>query len=67
MLQHFQFKSMYENKQLPGWYIAFYYKSQKYSGEYLPDGTINWNETAPPNEDSVKKIVHELMLFHVYE
>ncbi len=68
MLQHFSFKPMYENKQLPGWIFSFFYKQTRYSGEYLPDGSITWTSTSPPaDEESVKKMIHELMLFHVYE
>jgi hypothetical protein len=68
MLQHFSFKPMYENKQLPGWTFSFFYKQTRYSGEYLPNGTITWTSTTQPtDEEAVKKMIHELMLFHVYE
>ncbi len=68
MLQHFNFKPMYDNNQLPGWTISFFYKQSRYSGEYLPDGSIIWTGTTPPtNEEDVKKMIHELMLFHVYD
>ena len=46
MLQHFSFKPMYENKQLPGWTFSFFYKQVRYSGEYLPDGSITWTSTS---------------------
>jgi len=68
MLQHFSFKPMFENKQLPGWTFSFFYKQARYSGEYLPDGTIKWtNGSHPSEEETVKKMIHELMLFHVYD
>jgi hypothetical protein len=58
---------MYENKQLPGWTFSFYYKQQPFNGEYQKDGSITWIGNTPPDEDTVKKMIHELMLFHVYE
>ncbi|WP_019412559.1 YheE family protein [Paenisporosarcina sp. TG20] len=68
MLQHFSFKSMYENNQLPGWTFSFFYKQTRYSGDYLQDGSINWTSSStPPDEETVKKMIHELMLFHVYD
>ncbi|MFC4411566.1 YheE family protein [Chungangia koreensis] len=67
MLHHFSFKPMYENKQLPGWTFSFYYKQQPFSGEYQKDGSITWTGPTPPNEDELKKMIHELMLFHVYD
>jgi len=68
MLQHFSFKPMFENKQLPGWTFSFFYKQARYSGEYQPDGSITWTSgSTPPDEETVKKMIHELMLFHVYD
>ncbi|MET1014006.1 MAG: YheE family protein [Paenisporosarcina sp.] len=67
MLQHFSFKPMFENKQLPGWTFSFFYKQSRYNGEYQPDGKIHWMGSIPPDEDTVKKMIHELMLFHVYD
>lgn len=67
MLQHFSFKPMYEHTQLPGWTFSFFFKNKRFTGEYLPDGNINWNGETPPEEDSVKKMIHELMTFHVYD
>jgi hypothetical protein len=69
MIQHFQFKSMYENKKLPGWTFSFYYDRKRYEGSYHKNGTIEWKDTAPPasDEEVIKKQIHELMLFHVYE
>ena len=54
-------------QQLPGWTFAFLFKSNRYTGEYLPDGTINWTAEKPPEEENVKKMIHELMTFHVYD
>lgn len=67
MLQHFQYKPMYDNPQLPGWTFSFFLRNKRYKGEYLPDGIINWLNETPPEEDNVKKLIHELMTFHVYE
>ncbi|AYC30187.1 YheE family protein [Paenisporosarcina cavernae] len=67
MLQHFQFKPMYENKSLPGWIISFYYQSKKFTADYQKDGAISWHGEAPDNLETVEKMVHELMLFHVYD
>lgn len=67
MLQHFNFKSLYENKQLPGWTVSFFYKQARYTGEYEADGTIKWIGETPVDEEAVKKMIHELMLFHVYD
>ena len=67
LLQHFSFKPLYENKQLPGWSISFFYKNTRYAAEYEPDGTIKWLGETPTDEQAVKKMIHELMLFHVYD
>lgn len=67
MLQHFSYKPMFDNPQIPGWTFAFLYKNTKYHGEYLQDGTINWLSGTPSEEAYVKKMVHELMTFHVYD
>lgn len=67
MLQHFKFKSMYEHTQLPGWTFSFLFKNNKYTGEYLSDGQIKWTGKTPPEEDNVKRMIHELMTFHVYD
>ena len=67
MLQHFKFKPMFENTQLPGWNISFFYKSERIAGEYHPDGKIAWLTDPPQDEESVKTMIHELMLFHVYD
>ncbi|MEC1180836.1 YheE family protein [Metasolibacillus meyeri] len=69
MIQHFHFKPLYENKQLPGWFISFFYKQQRYQAEYHKDGSIRFIDASPAEEDLavVEKMVHELMLFHVYD
>ncbi|MGN4127360.1 YheE family protein [Lysinibacillus sphaericus] len=67
MIQHFSFKPLFENTQLPGWTISFFYQRERYVTEYLKDGEIRWVGPIPPNEDDVKKMIHELMLFHVYD
>ena len=67
MIQHFNFQPLFANKNLPGWHISFFYKQHRYEGNYQKDGTIEWIGTVPPDEEAVKKMVHELMLFHVYD
>lgn len=69
MIQHFQFKNMYENNQLPGWTFSFYFSGTKYTGIYHKDGRIEWTCPNPSadKEEILKKQLHELMLFHVYE
>lgn len=67
MLQHFSYQSLYENKSLPGWEISFYYRQQMYRGIYEKDGTIQWLDGVPEDEDKVKSFIHELMVFHVYD
>jgi hypothetical protein len=69
MISHFQFKSIYEHQQLPGWTFSFYFQKQKYTGIYHPNGEIEWTSAVPQDEheSSLKGQIHELMLFHVYE
>ncbi|RLQ97319.1 YheE family protein [Falsibacillus albus] len=69
MIQHFQYQSMYKNKQLPGWTFSFYYKQIRYEGIYHQNGSIEWTTSAPP-QDSIEAIssqIHDLMLYHVYD
>lgn len=67
MIQHFSFKPLFENTQLPGWTISFFYKRERYAAEYLKDGSIQWIGPTPQDEDDVKNLIHELMLFHIYD
>lgn len=67
MITHFRFKPLFENTQLPGWAISFYYKQNYYTGEYKKDGSIKWIGDAPDDLLIVEKQIHEYMLFHVYE
>ncbi len=69
MIQHFSYKPLYENTQLPGWALSFFYKQKRYQAEYKKDGGIHYIGEAPPAEDldRVEKVIHELMLFHVYD
>jgi hypothetical protein len=66
MLQHFSYKPMYAGS-LPGWTFSFFHKQERFTGDYMPDGTIVWTSGTPSDEENVKKMVHELMTFHVYE
>ncbi|MBM7659954.1 hypothetical protein JOC85_000721 [Bacillus mesophilus] len=69
MLSHFNFKPLFKDQSLPGWYIRFYYKGNLYEATYQKDGSIDWKEEQPSSEDlpSVVSQIHELMLFHVYD
>ncbi len=69
MIQHFKFKPLFENTQLPGWAISFFYKQVKYNAEYRKDGSIKFIGQVPDESEllQVEKMIHELMLFHVYD
>jgi hypothetical protein len=69
MLQHFQYKSLFANTEIPGWHISFYYKKQKHHAIYHQSGTIEWKENEPSEEakPQLQAQIHELMLFHVYD
>ncbi|HEY4579196.1 MAG TPA: DUF5342 family protein [Savagea sp.] len=67
MLQHFRYERMFPNSELPGWIISFYFEGQKYFANYEQDGKIKWENEAPIKKTEVEDMVHELMLFHVYE
>jgi hypothetical protein len=60
---------MYQNQQLPGWTFSFYFNKHKYTGSYHQNGDIQWTSLPPNTEDEpkLKKQIHELMLFHVYD
>ncbi|ATP41802.1 hypothetical protein CSE16_18140 [Solibacillus sp. R5-41] len=69
MIQHFSYKPLFENSQIPGWSIQFFFQQQRYHAEYYKDGRIQFIGTTPSAEQlaTVEKMIHELMLFHVYE
>lgn len=68
MITHFQYKPLYENKDMPGWRFSFYYQKQKLSGVYHPDGKIEWATNVDPSvEEDLKRQIHEIMLFHEYD
>ncbi|HYK75042.1 MAG TPA: YheE family protein [Pseudoneobacillus sp.] len=69
MITHFQYKSIYQHEQLPGWTFSFYFQKQKFSGVYHQNGLIEWTSNCPNTEDEtlLKGQIHELMLFHVYD
>ncbi|MEK4627217.1 MAG: YheE family protein [Solibacillus sp.] len=69
MIQHFSYKPLFENSQIPGWSITFFYEQQRYTAEYYKDGSIQFIGPTPGHEQlaNVEKMIHELMLFHVYE
>ncbi len=67
MITHFRYKPLFENAQIPGWVVSFYYKQQFFQGEYRKDGAIKWTGDVPTDTLDVEKKIHELMLFHVYD
>ena len=67
MIQHFSFKPLFEHTQVPGWSISFFYKQNRYAADYLKDGSIKWHGPTPPEEEKVKNLIHNLMLFHIYD
>jgi hypothetical protein len=69
LLTHFQFKPLFENKNIPGWNFSFYYKRQRFSGIYHQTGKIEWTVNTPEQNDieTLTTQIHELMLYHVYE
>ncbi|MBM7647628.1 hypothetical protein JOC78_000549 [Bacillus ectoiniformans] len=69
MLLHFQYKPLYESKKIPGWTFSFFYKNTAYHGTYHGNGTIEWGQTPPSEQERqlLEKQIHELMVFHVYD
>ncbi|OLS36445.1 YheE family protein [Bacillus sp. MRMR6] len=69
MLMHFQFKPLFENKNIPGWNFSFYHNKKRYTGLYHQSGKIEWTANTPEQKDieSLISQIHELMLYHVYE
>jgi Family of unknown function (DUF5342) len=69
LLTHFQFKPLFENKNIPGWNFSFYFKKQRFSGIYHQTGKIEWTVNTPEQDDieTLTTQIHELMLYHVYE
>ncbi|TFD97674.1 DUF5342 family protein [Jeotgalibacillus sp. R-1-5s-1] len=66
MIQHFQYKKMYES-DLPGWTFSFTYQGEQIRGIYHKNGQIEWSTPSPVKDpDKVEKQIHDLMLFHVY-
>ncbi|MBS4218138.1 DUF5342 family protein [Bacillus sp. FJAT-49711] len=69
MLQHFQIRSLFDEKELPGWIFSFYYQQCKYNGTYHSNGKIEW-QSEPPDKASlmnVEKQIHDLMIYHIYD
>jgi hypothetical protein len=69
LITHFQWKPLYADRNLPGWSISFFYKKQSIQAIYHKNGEIEWVGNPPSAEDEaeMKSMIHELMLFHVYE
>jgi Family of unknown function (DUF5342) len=69
MITHFQYKPLYKDQKLPGWSISFYLKNQLYKAVYHRDGNIEYTGAEPDVNDlaELSSMIHELMLYHVYE
>lgn len=67
MIQHFSYKPLFENSQIPGWSVSFFFKNERYKAEYYKDGSIKFIGNTPQELANVEKMIHEFMLFHVYE
>lgn len=69
MITHFQYKPLFENRDMPGWHISFYHQKQKFTAIYHQNGSIEWTSIQPAEdiEENIKAQIHELMLFHVYD
>lgn len=67
MIQHFSLKPLFDNTQIPGWTLSFYYKQHRYKAEYKKDGKIVWLGDTPKDLETVEKMIHELMLYHIYD
>ncbi|OCA90126.1 hypothetical protein F7984_04025 [Pradoshia sp. D12] len=69
MINHFEWKSLYETEKIPGWKFSFYFEKKRYKGVYHKDGSITWIETQPSDyaKAELESRVHELMLYHVYD
>ena len=69
MIQHFSYKPLFENSQIPGWSISFFFEQNRYAAEYYKDGSIQFIGEGPSEDqrENIEKVIHELMLFHVYE
>ena len=69
MIQHFKLKPLFRNSQIPGWAINFFYTHQRYQAEYYKDGKISFIGDTPAADQlpKIERMIHELMLFHVYD
>lgn len=69
MINHFQYKPLFNQATLPGWRISFFFLGTLYNGIYHKNGQIEWGAMSPPKdrEQEIHMQIHELMLFHVYE
>lgn len=67
MITHFQYKPLYDNKDMPGWRFSFFHKKEKITGIYHPDGRIEWTSGTAIAEENILKQIHEIMLFHEYD
>ena len=69
LLQHFQFKSLFQDKRLPGWTFSFFHQQRKYEGIYHPNGKIEWTLSTPNEQEQtiLQKQIHDLMLYHIYD
>lgn len=69
VLQHFTFQPVFSKKRRKNYRFSFFHQGTYYRGLYHYNGTIEWDEPDPLEEDrgSLESQIHELMLFHVYD
>jgi hypothetical protein len=69
LITHFQYKPLFENSEMPGWHLSFYFQKLKYTGIYYRNGEIEWTSSIPEQTSAaaLKAQIHELMLYHVYD
>ncbi|WP_078390813.1 DUF5342 family protein [Shouchella patagoniensis] len=69
MLVHFQYKALTVFGRKQKWAFSCYFESRFVSGIYHYNGDILWQTGPhdPTKQELLKKAVHDLMLYHVYE
>lgn len=67
MITHFQQKEI--DRSIPDgkWSISFFHNKKRCTGYYYKNGDITWVNAPDDHEEDIKAIVHDLMLYHVYE
>ncbi|GAE25869.1 hypothetical protein JCM9140_1890 [Halalkalibacter wakoensis JCM 9140] len=69
MIHHFQWKEIQKNVVRSEWAFSFYYGGSYYTGIYHKDGSIDWGtmDVDVKTKEKLEPLVHDLMLYHVYE